>query len=142
MRTNTQRLTTFRTADTRPVDDEVVETAPVAQAAPVVTRRSNTAVNVVWYIAGLLMILLGFRFVLALLGANPSNGFANFIYTTSHPFVAPFFSLFSYDGTRYGISRFEVYTLVAMAVYAVVAWAIARLFTLNRPRTTTPTVQS
>jgi len=94
---------------------------------------STVAARVIWYIAGALLILLAFRFVLAALGANPSNGFANFIYTVSHPFVAPFFNLFSYDDARLGVARFEVYTLVAMAVYAVIAWGLARLVTIHRP---------
>lgn len=92
---------------------------------------SALAARVVWYIAGVLLVVLGLRFVLALLGANPSNGFANFIYSLSHPFVAPFFSLFGYD-LRYGVSRFETFTLVAMAIYALVAWGIARLVTISK----------
>ncbi|HSW36769.1 MAG TPA: YggT family protein [Candidatus Saccharimonadales bacterium] len=91
----------------------------------------NVAERVVWYVAGVLLFLLGFRFLLSLLGANPSNSFANFIYATSHPFVAPFFSLFNYNYSN-GVSHFEIYTLVAMLFYALVAWGIARLVTINR----------
>lgn len=90
----------------------------------------NMIARVIWYIAGVLLVLLAFRFILALLGANPSNSFANFIYSLSHPFVAPFFSLFGYN-LRYGVSRFETYTLVAMLVYAVIAWGIVKLVTLK-----------
>ena len=89
------------------------------------------AARVVWYVAGVLLALLALRFILALLGANTANPFASFIYTVSHPFVAPFFSLFSYN-LRYGVSHFESYTLVAMAVYALVAYGIASLVTINR----------
>jgi hypothetical protein len=92
----------------------------------------NVAERIVWFIAGVLIILLGFRFVLALLGANTSNSFANFIYQTSHPFVSPFFSLFNYHYYIYGVSRFEVYTLVAMLFYVLLAWGIAKLVTINR----------
>jgi hypothetical protein len=95
------------------------------------THQQNVAARIVWYVAGVLLVLLAFRFVLALLGANPSNGFVNFIYSVSHPFVAPFFGIFSYN-LRYGVSRFETFTLVAMAVYAVIAYGIARLLTINR----------
>ena len=91
----------------------------------------NVLTNAIWFVAGVILILLGFRFVLALLGANPSNGFANFIYTTSHPFAAPFFGLFSYR-SQYGISRFEAYTLVAMLVYLVAAWMLTALININR----------
>lgn len=77
-------------------------------------------------------MLLGFRFVLSLLGANTTNAFADFVYNVSRPFVAPFFSLFSYDNYSYGVSRFEIYTLIAMAIYALVAWGVVKLATLNR----------
>lgn len=124
------------------VDRVTTVTSPVATTEPAtrevreerVVREptENMAARVIWYIAGVLLVLLAFRFVFALLGANPNNGFANFIYTVSHPFVAPFFGLFGYN-LRYGVSRFETYTLVAMAVYTVIAWGLARLVTLNRP---------
>lgn len=86
--------------------------------------------RVIWFIAGVLLTLLAFRFVLSLLGANRGNGFANFIYSVSYPFVAPFFGLFSYDA-QYGVSRFEFETLIAMAVYAVIAAGIAYLVTIG-----------
>jgi hypothetical protein len=98
----------------------------VRQTGPALLAR------VIWYIAGVLLVLLAFRFVLAILGANPANGFASFIYDTSHPFVAPFFSLFGYN-LQYGTSKFEAFTLVAMAVYAILAWGLTKLVTLNRP---------
>lgn len=98
---------------------------PVLEPDTVVADRDNTLARAIWFVAGILLALLAFRFVLALLGANPSNGFANFIYTASHPFVAPFFSLFSYN-LHYGVSRFEAFTLVAMAVYALIAYALAQ----------------
>lgn len=90
------------------------------------------AVRVVWYIAGVLVVLLALRFLLALLGANPGNAFAHFIYTISYPFVSPFFGIFRYN-LQYGVSRFETYTLLAIAIYALVAWGIAKLITINRP---------
>jgi hypothetical protein len=98
------------------------------------SHSENVAARIVWYIAGVLLVLLAFRFVFALLGANPVNGFANFIYTTSHPFVSPFFGIFNYD-IRYGVSRFEVYTLVAMVVYSLIAYAITKLITINQSET-------
>jgi hypothetical protein len=85
----------------------------------------------IWYVEGLLLVLLAFRFVLALLGANPANAFANFIYATTFPFVAPFFSLFGYTAT-YGVAQLEVYTLVAMAVYAIAGWGVVKLITIAR----------
>jgi cation transport ATPase len=95
------------------------------------TTSTSTAERVVYYIMGVLLVLLAFRFILSLLGANRGNGFADFIYTLSFPFVAPFFGLFGYE-VEYGISRFEIETLVAMAVYAVVAYGIVKLIRISR----------
>ena len=112
--------------------DTVQKTTESKDSRADTEHRHNVAERVVWFVAGVLLVLLAFRFVLSLLGANTTNAFANFIYNASHPFVAPFFSLFSYNNYSYGVSRFEIYTLVAIVFYAVVAWGIAKLVTLNR----------
>jgi len=92
---------------------------------------SVMAERIVYYILGVIEVVLAFRFLLALLGANRANDFAQFVFNLSHPFVQPFFSLFSYR-PAYGVSRMEIYTLVAMAVYAVIAWGIVSLLHLPR----------
>ncbi len=97
----------------------------------VVATGPSTAERVVYFIAGIILTILAFRFVLSLLGANRGNGFADFIYSFSYPFVAPFFGLFGYD-VQYGVSRFEIETLVAMAVYALIAYAIAKMIRIAR----------
>src|SRR5579862_8748943 len=71
-------------------DTEVVTPTDGTYAANVVTR-------VIWLAAGIITLLLAFRFVLAALAANPGNGFVNFIYKVSHPFAAPFFGMFHYN---------------------------------------------
>ena len=96
-----------------------------------VAAGDSTGERLVGFIAGALMILLAFRFILSLLGANRGNAFADFIYSLSYPFVAPFFGLFGYT-MRYGVSRFEIETLVAMLVYAVVAFGIVQLIRIAR----------
>jgi uncharacterized membrane protein len=111
--------------------DTVQKTTKTRNSRNDTEHQHNLVARIVWYIAGILLVLLGFRFILALLGANSSNGFANFIYKTSHPFVSPFFSLFSYKQS-YGVSHFEIYTLIAMVVYAIVAWGIVKLVNLNQ----------
>lgn len=128
MSEDTQKVTETTTQ----VGDTVQKTTEVNDSAANADHQQNVAERVIWYIAGIVLVLLSFRFVLALLGANATNGFANFIYSTSHPFVSPFFSLFNYRNYMNGTSQFEIYTLAAIVVYAVIAWGIARLFTLNR----------
>jgi uncharacterized protein YggT (Ycf19 family) len=98
----------------------------------ITNTKRTIVVRVIWYIEGLLLILLAFRFVLALLGANLQNGFATFIFNTTFPFVRPFFSLFRYT-PAYGVAHVEPSVLVAMAVYALVAWGITKLVTITRP---------
>jgi hypothetical protein len=112
---------------TRQVSEPAVEVSGTRASGPVIAAR------IVWWIAGVIIAFLAFRFLLALLGANQGNALAKFIFDVSHPFVAPFFGLFSYSNYVYGVSRFEVYTLVAIVFYAVVAWGIARLLTINHP---------
>lgn len=91
--------------------------------------NSQTARNIIYFIFGILEILLGFRFVLKLLGANPASDFVSFIYAVTAPFVAPFTGIFR-RGVTEGIettSVLEPATIVAMIVYALVAWGIVKL---------------
>lgn len=92
----------------------------------------NVAERIVWFVAGSIIALLGLRFLLSLLGANTTNVIADIIYSISRVFVAPFFSLFRYDNFEYGVSRFELYTLVAMIFYAFLAWGVTKLLDINR----------
>jgi hypothetical protein len=122
--------TTTRTGNVVPEEASTTRTTSSVEeeASP---PRSVVAVRIVYYILGVIEVILAFRFVLALLGANRANDFAQFVFNLSLPFVQPFFGLFKYEPT-YGSSQFEIYTLVAMAVYAVVAWGIASLIRLPR----------
>lgn len=122
------------------VEKEVIDDGTnVQQTTRVTSTKDNqgsadatsTAANVVRFIAGILLILLAFRFVLMLLAANQENAFANFVYVLSYPFAAPFFGLFGYT-IRYGVSQFELSTLVAIAVYALIAYGITRLINIRR----------
>jgi len=123
-----ERVVRQRVVRDEPVEDRTVDN----RVTPVDEHPQNVADRVIWLIAGVILILLAFRFVLSLLGASTANSFANFIYTTSHPFVAPFFGLFKYNNINYGVSRFEVYTLFAMLVYAAIAWLLTKLVDVSR----------
>jgi hypothetical protein len=113
---------------TRPV--EATEVAPVNRGSE---HGMTVAARVIYLLGGILLGLLAIRFLLSLLGANRGNGFADFIYSASHPFVSPFFGLFNYT-EQFGRSRFEFETLVAMAVYALVIAVLVRLVTLGSRR--------
>jgi len=110
---------------------KTVTTTNDGEDAPVQRSGQSTAQRIVWFITGVILTLLAFRVVLSLLGANKSNGFADFIYSVSYPFVAPFFGLFNYEA-QYGVARFEIETLVAMFFYVVVAAGIVQLIKIMR----------
>lgn len=84
-------------------------------------------------ILGILEILLGLRFVLRLIAANPNSGFAEFIYAASGIFVAPFTSLVATPTARG--AALEVTTLIAMAVYALLFWIVLSIIPIlvDRP---------
>ena len=81
--------------------------------------------SIIWLLLGLLEGALGLRFLFMLLGANPANTFAKFLYGVTGVFVAPFASLVG--APELGQSRFEGATLIAMIVYALAAWALERI---------------
>jgi hypothetical protein len=87
--------------------------------------------RLVYWIFGLIELLLGLRVVLSLLGANKGNPFAQFVYNTSEPLARPFFSLFGYEPS-YGAMHLEVGTIVAIIVYAIIAAALVSLLSLPR----------
>ncbi len=117
--------------------DKVYSDGTQVRERTVATRSSDdapmTAQRIVNLIVGIVLGLHAIRFILALLGANTSNAFANFIYTITSPFVAPFRGLFSVN-TRVGeSSRFEIETIVAALVYALIGWVVIKIIGLSRP---------
>lgn len=94
---------------------------------------TSVAARVVSLIGGIIMTLLGLRFIMMLLGANRGNALVDFIYTTSYPFAVPFFGIFNYQ-EQFGRSRFEFETLIAIVVYALITWALVRMLTLSDRR--------
>ena len=76
--------------------------------------------RVVWFVFGAIEILIAIRFVLTLLGANAEAGFVKLIYTVSDVFMAPFNAIFSTG--RVSGATIEWSALVAIAVYALIAW--------------------
>ena len=94
------------------------------------TKPLYRGTQVVWYILGLLEVLLAFRFVLKLLAANPGAGFSRFIYAVSYIFAAPFLNVFSTSKVEGSV--FEWTTLLAMFVYWLIAWGIVKLFFMSK----------
>lgn len=93
-----------------------------------------TLANGIWFVVGAIEVLLAFRFVLKLLGANPASGFVSFVYSVSSPLIAPFSGIFSTPTTEGDIttSVFETSVIIAIIVYALIGWGLAKLTSLNK----------
>jgi hypothetical protein len=81
--------------------------------------------QVIYWVLALVEGLIALRLILKLLGANPSAGFAQFIYSITAPLVAPFVGLFA--NPVYQNSMLELGSVVALIVYGLVAWLLAKL---------------
>ena len=136
---------TVQTTTTQPGDRVVQHQVAVSDVNPAAERAANMGwVNsLVWFLAGLIIAVLAIRFILAMAGADPGTGFVNLIYALSSPFRAPFAGIFgqpiTYDGAAV-TARLEFEDLVAIVVYALVAWGITKVLALmlgtNRTDTT------
>jgi hypothetical protein len=94
------------------------------------TKPLYRGTQIVWYILGLIEVLLAFRLVLKLLGANPAAGFTSLVYGSTYIFTAPFLSVFGI--TKVAGSVFEWTTILAMFVYFVVGMGIIKLFLMGK----------
>ncbi len=121
------------TREVRTSEQQVGDTTVQRQTVSQSTSGAPTGVvaqRVVWYIVGFIIVLLALRVVLLLLGADRSSGFVDFIYSFAGVFAMPFEGIFStpsYNGKFFLDSA----SLVAMVIYALVGWGIAKLFTLG-----------
>lgn len=94
------------------------------------TKPLYRGTQIVWYMLGFVEILLAFRLVMKLLGANPGAGFTDLIYGTTNILVAPFISVFRVTYVQGSV--FEWTTLLAMFVYWIIALGIVKLFLMGK----------
>jgi len=89
--------------------------------------------QLVWLLFGILEALIGLRVLLKLIAANPNSPFAALVYSASSLFVWPFAGLTRTPAAEGMV--LDIPSIIAMFVYALVAWAIVRLIwiVLNRP---------
>ncbi len=117
-----QETVTTENVDT---NADKIMTTPVKAGA----TKSETTEYLIYYIFGALEILLAFRLVLKIMGANISSAFVGFIYGLSGIFIMPFEGIFR-RGVSEGLetaSVLEPATLVAIIVYAFLGWGIVKL---------------
>lgn len=131
-----QEVTTVSTPTTQRVVQQTRVVKPaIATGSPQKTYDTKKAIfrtyQVIWYILGVIEVILAFRVLLKLLGANAGSGFANFIYAVSSPFALPFAGILGVSGSSGMVIEWS--TFIAMAVYVVLAYGIVALFQLVKP---------
>jgi uncharacterized protein YggT (Ycf19 family) len=82
----------------------------------------------VYLVFGVIDGLLLIRMVLKLLGANTTAGFTQWVYGVTDVLLAPFRNLLPTIGTEH--SQLEMSVVVAILVYALIAWVMARLMAI------------
>lgn len=113
------------TITTQEDNADSVTTVPAKREA----TSSQTIEYVIYFFFGILEILLAFRLVLKLTGASMASAFVGFVYGLSGIFILPFEGIFR-RGFAQGVETtavLEPSTLVAIIVYAVLAWGIVKL---------------
>lgn len=96
------------------------------------SREANSSLTVerlVYFLFGILEVLLAFRLIFKLAGASLSSAFVSFIYGLSGMFILPFEGIFR-RAVAPGIETkavLEPSTVVAIIVYAILAWGLVKL---------------
>lgn len=89
--------------------------------------------RIILTLGGIVEALIGLRFLLRLLGANPASQFVQWIYDWSTPFVRPFAGIFGQNATVTGpgavtSSVFDWTALIAFIVVGLIVGILARAF--------------
>jgi len=104
-------------------------TAAVTTETRNVASGTQTVEYLIYFLLGTLEVLLVFRLVLKMMGASTTSAFVNLIYGITGIFILPFEGIFR-RGINQGLetsSVFEPATVVAIIVYAVLAWGVVKL---------------
>jgi YggT family protein len=123
----TERVVTQRVAGGQIAPGLQTHESEVYTDDPYAPRRLRVVKlqQAIYLVFGILEGLLGIRFVLRLLGANPDSGFGSFVYGITGPFMWPFANLFGEPS--FGGSVIEWNALVAIIVYALLAWVLVKV---------------
>jgi len=115
---------------------QVIESSPSTQAILV-----SRITKLTWLVFSVIEVLIAFRLVLQMIGANPGSGFVNFIYSLTQFLVAPFLAIV--PNITYTGGVIEVASIFALVVYPILGWIIVRAFRIifadsrsNRSETT------
>lgn len=106
------------------VGDRIREVKYHEDAVEQQREATSKVVNLIILMDWAVQILIGLRVFLKAIAANPGSPFANFIYSFSELFVWPFNGLAMTPSAEGFV--FDLPAVIAMIVYALAGWLIAR----------------
>ena len=108
-------------------NDSRVSEVTTSQREPEREQRIRTfkVTQLIWLLFGILEALIALRIGLKLIGANPDSPIVALIYGFTYPFLFPFTGLVG--SPTAGSMVLELSSLFAMLIYALIAWAVARV---------------
>lgn len=117
---NENRVSESRTSQTEPGREQRIFTFKATQ--------------LVWLFFGILETMIALRIGLMLIGANPNSPIVALIYGFTYLFLFPFEGMTVTPSA--GGMVLELSSLFAMAIYALIAWAVERIVwvVFYRPR--------
>jgi hypothetical protein len=107
--------------------EEIVKKETIVMTGPEEHDRWH---QVIYYILGVVEVLLSLRFAFRLFGANPGSPIVDFLYAITSPLIAPFRGIFPNVAEERYVAEWA--TLVGMAIYALIAIGIIRLVEIAR----------
>lgn len=112
--------------------DEVIVPISSGRRLHMVATTHYRAIRAVWFVACVVDVFVGLRFLLELFGASSQSEFVALVYMISAPLVAPFRGIFPNAGK--GVFVLEPAALVALAIYPLLAAGIVGLIRILASR--------
>lgn len=108
---------------------EIITTPMVSTPVRTGATNKETTEYLVYFLFGLLDVLLTIRLLLKLTGASTASAFVRLIYGITGLFTLPFQGIFrqAYSSN----SVLEPSTIVALIVYILLAWGIVKLLRIS-----------
>lgn len=92
-------------------------------------KQANKANAYVWYVVGVIDVLVALRFIFFILGAK-NTGFTSILYQVTYPFVALFKGIFPSPTSDTGY--FDTAAVLAIIVYVLLGWGIVSLIDISK----------
>lgn len=113
----------------------VAATTSASYSARSVYPVAYRSIQLLWFIVGVINAILALDFLFRLLKADGNAGFVSFIYSLGGALASPFDGIFGDTITRTSYTA-RWADLVAIAIYSLVGFGIAKLIRISTARDT------